>query len=159
MIESENTLAAYERPDVRSVVLTADDGMPLHGRLILPTGFDEKKKYPVIVYLYNGPHVQLVRNAFPASRNLWYEYLAQHGYVVFTMDGRGSSNRGLAYEQAAFGKLGTVEMEDQLKGVDYLKKLPFVDAERMGVHYLVHIPIYDRPTCYTYFKYSGVTQH
>lgn len=134
LVESENTLAAYERPDVRSVVLTADDGMPLHGRLILPTGFDEKKKYPVIVYLYNGPHVQLVRNAFPASRNLWYEYLAQHGYVVFTMDGRGSSNRGLAYEQAAFGKLGTVEMEDQLKGVDYLKKLPFVDAERMGVH-------------------------
>lgn len=134
LLESENTLADYERPDVRSVQLTADDGTPLYGRLILPTGFNEQKRYPVIVYLYNGPHVQLVKNAFPASRNLWYEYLAQHGYVVFTMDGRGSSNRGLAFEQATFGKLGTVEMDDQLKGVDYLKKLPFVDAERMGVH-------------------------
>ena len=132
--ESENTLAAYERPEVRSVTLTADDGTPLYGRLILPVDFNANKKYPVIVYLYNGPHVQLVRNSFPASRNLWYEYLAQRGYVVFTMDGRGSSNRGLAFEQATFGKLGTVEMNDQLKGVDYLKALPFVDEDRMGVH-------------------------
>lgn len=132
--ESENTLADYERPEVRSVTLTADDGTPLYGRLILPVNYDVNKKYPVIVYLYNGPHLQLVRNAFPASRNLWYEYLAQHGYVVFTMDGRGSSNRGLKFEQAPFGKLGTVEMQDQLKGVDYLKSLSFVDANRMGVH-------------------------
>lgn len=132
--ESENTLAAYDRPEVRSVTLTADDGTPLYGRLILPVNYDVNKKYPVIVYLYNGPHLQLVRNAFPASRNLWYEYLAQHGYVVFTMDGRGSSNRGLKFEQAPFGKLGTVEMQDQLKGVDYLKSLSFVDANRMGVH-------------------------
>lgn len=132
--ESENPLAGYERAEVRSVTLKADDGTPLYGRLILPAEYDANKKYPVIVYLYNGPHVQLVRNAFPGSRNLWYEYLAQRGYVVFTMDGRGSSNRGLAFEQATFGKLGTVEMSDQLKGVEYLKSLPFVDANRMGVH-------------------------
>lgn len=132
--ESENTLADYQRPEVRSVTLKADDGTPLYGRLILPVNYDVNKKYPVIVYLYNGPHVQLVRNSFPGSRNLWYEYLAQHGYVVFTMDGRGSSNRGLAFEQAPFGKLGEVEMNDQLKGVEYLKGLSFVDADRMGVH-------------------------
>ncbi|MCB9046665.1 MAG: DPP IV N-terminal domain-containing protein [Chitinophagales bacterium] len=134
MKESGNPLVDYDRPEVRSVTLKADDGTPLYGRLIMPVDFDANKKYPVIVYLYNGPHVQLIRNSFPASRNLWYEYLAQHGYVVFSMDGRGSGNRGLAFEQATFGKLGTVEMEDQLKGVEYLKTLPFVDANRMGVH-------------------------
>lgn len=134
LMTSENALADYQRPEVRSVELAAADGTPLYGRLILPVNFDANKKYPVIVYLYNGPHVQLVRNAFPASRNLWYEYLAQHGYVVFTMDGRGSSNRGLKFEQATFGKLGTVEMEDQMKGVDFLKSQSFVDADRMGIH-------------------------
>jgi len=132
--DAGDPLAAYERPEVKSITLKADDGTPLYGRLILPTDFNPNKKYPVIVYLYNGPHVQLVRNSFPASRNLWYEYLAQHGYVVFTMDGRGSGNRGLAFEQAIFGKLGTVEMRDQLKGVEYLKSLPYVDGNRMGVH-------------------------
>lgn len=76
----------------------------------------------------------MITNSFPASGNLWYEYLAQRDYVVFTMDGRGSSNRGLKFESAPFRQLGTVEMNDQLKGVDYLKSLSFVDAERMGVH-------------------------
>ncbi|MFA6151564.1 MAG: DPP IV N-terminal domain-containing protein [Chitinophagaceae bacterium] len=134
LVESENTLAEYDRPEVKNVTLKADDGTPLYGKLILPTHFDAAKKYPVIVYLYNGPNVQLLHNSFPASGNLWYEYMAQRGYVVFTMDGRGSSNRGLKFEQATFGKLGTVELQDQLKGVDYLKSLSYVDAGRMGIH-------------------------
>lgn len=131
---SKNPLADYDRPTVRSIKLKAEDGTDLYGRLIYPTNFNANKKYPVIVYLYNGPHVQLVRNSFPASRNLWYEYMAQRGYIVFVMDGRGSSNRGLKFEQATWGKLGTVEMEDQLKGVEFLKSQSYVDAERMGVH-------------------------
>lgn len=134
VLDAPDPLKDYDRPAIRTVTLKAGDGTPLYGKLILPTGFDSTKKYPVIVYLYNGPHVQLVRNSFPESNNLWYEYMAQHGYVVFSMDGRGSGNRGLAFENATFRKLGTVEMEDQLKGVDYLKSLPFVDAARMGVH-------------------------
>lgn len=134
LADARNTLEAYDRPDVRPVRLKADDGTRLYGKLILPTHFDSTKKYPVIVYLYNGPHVQLVRNSFPQSGNLWYELLAQKGYIVFTMDGRGSSNRGLAFEQATFGQLGTVEMNDQLKGVEYLQSLPYVDKNRMGVH-------------------------
>ena len=77
MIDAENTLRGYDRPEMKSITLTADDGTPLYGRLILPTNFNENKKYPVIVYLYNGPHVQLVKNSFPESGNLWYEYLAQ----------------------------------------------------------------------------------
>lgn len=134
ILNAANPLANYERPRIEDVNLKADDGTPLYGKIIYPTGFDAKKKYPVIVYLYNGPHVQLITNNFPASGNLWYEYMAQHGYIVFTMDGRGSGNRGLKFEQATFRQLGTNEMNDQLKGVEYLKSLPFVDGNRMGVH-------------------------
>jgi len=134
ILSAANPLAEYERPEVEDITLQAEDGTPLYGKLILPVHFDKNRKYPVIVYLYNGPHVQLVTNRFPASGNLWYEYLAQRGYIVFTMDGRGSSNRGLAFEQATFRHLGKVEMEDQLQGVAFLKTLPYVDAERMGVH-------------------------
>ena len=134
LVNASNTLAEYDRPAIKDVTIKAADGTPLYGKLILPTHFDSTKKYPVIVYLYNGPGVQLIHNSFPESGNLWYEYMAQRGYIVFTMDGRGSSNRGLTFEQVTFRKLGTIEMEDQLKGVDYLKSLPYVDANRMGVH-------------------------
>lgn len=134
LLQSPDPLAAYALAKVEQVQLKADDGTTLFGKLIYPTTFDSTKKYPVIVYLYNGPHVQLVTNSYPASGNLWYDYLAERGYFVFVMDGRGSSNRGLAFEQATFRQLGTAEIDDQLKGVAYLKSLPFIDADRMGVH-------------------------
>lgn len=134
ILTSENPLKNYKRPEIKNVSLKADDGTPLYGKIILPTDFDPARKYPVIVYLYNGPHLQLVTNSFPASGNLWYEYMAQNGYIVFTMDGRGSSNRGLKFEQAVFRNLGETEINDQLKGVDYLKSLPYVDTENMGIH-------------------------
>lgn len=134
ILTAENTLKNYQRPEIKNVELKADDGTPLYGKIILPTDFDAGKKYPVIVYLYNGPHLQLVTNTFPASGNLWYEYMAQNGYIIFTMDGRGSANRGMKFEQAVFRNLGTTEMNDQMKGVDYLKSLPYVDAQRMGIH-------------------------
>jgi dipeptidyl-peptidase-4 len=134
LVDSPDPLAGYQRPSIKNIVLKADDGTPLYGKIILPYDFDETKKYPVIVYLYNGPNVQLVHNQFPESGNLWYEYMAQHGYVVFTMDGRGSSNRGTKFEQATFRQLGTVELDDQMKGVAYLKSLKFVDPARMGIH-------------------------
>lgn len=134
ILTAENPLKNYQRPEIKDVVLKADDGTPLYGKIILPTNFDASKKYPVIVYLYNGPHLQLITNSFPASGNLWYEYMAQNGYIIFTMDGRGSANRGLKFEQAVFRNLGTTEMNDQMKGVDYLKSLPYVDSERMGIH-------------------------
>lgn len=131
---AENPLKNFQRPEIQNITLKADDGTPHYGKLILPTDFDKTKKYPVIVYLYNGPHLQLVTNNFPASGNLWYEYMAQRGYIVFTMDGRGSSNRGTQFEQAVFRNLGETEMKDQLQGVEYLKSLPFVNAEKMGIH-------------------------
>lgn len=134
LLTAKNPLADYKMPKVENVTLKADDGTDLYGKLIYPTDFDASKKYPVIVYLYNGPHAQMNLNRFPASGNLWYDYMAQNGYVVWVMDGRGSSNRGLKFEQAIFRNLGDVEMEDQMKGVNYLKSLPFVDGSRMGIH-------------------------
>ncbi|MFN3019513.1 DPP IV N-terminal domain-containing protein [Chryseobacterium sp. TY3] len=134
ILTSENPLKNYKRPDIKNLTLKADDGTDLYGKIILPTDFDPNKKYPTIVYLYNGPHLQLITNSFPASGNLWYEYMAQNGYIIFTMDGRGSSNRGLKFEQAVFRNLGETEMNDQLKGISYLKSLPYVDAQNMGIH-------------------------
>ncbi len=134
LLTAPNPLKDYGTAKVENVLLKADDGTDLYGKLIYPSNFDATKKYPVIVYLYNGPHAQMITNRFPASGNLWYDVLADKGYVVFSMDGRGSSNRGLKFEQAIHAKAGTVEMNDQLKGVDFLKSLPFVDASRMGIH-------------------------
>ncbi len=135
LMKAENTLADYNRPEIKNVTITAADGFTrLYGKLILPVNFDKNKKYPTIVYLYNGPNVQLLHNSFPESGNLWYEYMAQRGYIVFTMDGRGSWNRGLKFEQATFRHLGDVEVADQMKGVAYLKSLPYVDGDRLGVH-------------------------
>ncbi|WP_313375054.1 S9 family peptidase [Chishuiella sp.] len=134
LLTAKNPLADYNTAKVENVTLKADDGTDLYGKLIYPTNFDKTKKYPVIVYLYNGPHAQLITNRFPATGNLWYDVLAEKGYVVFTMDGRGSSNRGLKFEQAIHGNVATTEMNDQMRGVEFLKSLPFVDAERMGIH-------------------------
>ena len=134
ILSAQNPLANYNTAKVENVTLKADDGTDLYGKLIYPTNFDSSKKYPVIVYLYNGPHAQLITNRFPATGNLWYDHLAEKGYVVFTMDGRGSANRGLKFEQAIHRNAATTEMNDQMKGVDFLKTLSFVDAERMGIH-------------------------
>ena len=135
LLRAADPLENYERPEIQNVTIRAADGITmLYGKLILPTHFNPERKYPVIVYLYNGPNVQLIHNQFPESGNLWYEYMAQHGYIVFTMDGRGSWNRGLDFEQATFRHLGDEELKDQLKGVEFLKSLPYVDAKRMGIH-------------------------
>lgn len=134
LLTAQNPLADYALAKVENITLKADDGIDLYGKIMYPKNFDSSKKYPVIVYLYNGPHAQLITNRFPASGNLWYDVLTAKGYIVFSMDGRGSANRGLKFEQAIHGRLATVEMNDQMKGVEYLKSLPYVDAERMGIH-------------------------
>ncbi|MBE0649981.1 MAG: S9 family peptidase [Bacteroidales bacterium] len=109
------------------------DGAPLYCRMIKPTHFDSTKKYPVIVYVYGGPHDQLITDSWLGGAGLFLNYLAEDGYVVFTLDNHGSENRGRDFEQVIFRHLGTEEMKDQLVGVDYLKTLPYVDTTRMGV--------------------------
>lgn len=132
---SANPLVEYALPHTEIVTIKAADGITdLNGRLIKPTPFDPNKKYPVVVYVYGGPHAQMVTNSWLAGARLWEYYMAQQGYVVFTLDNRGSAHRGFAFESVIHRQLGQAEMADQMKGVEYLKSLPFVDPSRIGVH-------------------------
>lgn len=103
-------------------------------RLIKPLDFDPSKKYPVILYVYGGPHNQLVTDCYQANLRRWEMYMAQHGYVVFVMDGRGTPNHGEDYEKAIHRQCGKAEMADQMKGMEWLMSHPWVDKERIGVH-------------------------
>src|SRR3989344_3071362 len=113
--------------------LKSESGDDLFCRLFKPVGFDSTKKYPTIVYLYNGPGAQMINNTWNGGGDYWFQYMAERGFVVFTVDGRGSNNRGLAFEQAIFRNVGVVEMKDQMIGVEFLKSQKYVDANRMGV--------------------------
>ena len=115
-------------------IKSADGSTDLYTRLIKPSNFDPSKKYPVMVYVYGGPHAQMITNSYLDGANLWMYWMAEQGYLVFTLDNRGSENRGAAFEKVIHGRLGVNEMEDQLKGVDYLKSLPYVDGNRLAVH-------------------------
>ncbi|HEX5755618.1 MAG TPA: DPP IV N-terminal domain-containing protein [Arenimonas sp.] len=115
--------------------ITAGDGTPLHYSLIKPAGFDPAKRYPVVVYVYGGPAAQTVIESWPSRGDHFFnQYLAQQGYVVFSLDNRGTPRRGARFGGALYGKQGTVEVEDQLRGVEFLKAQPWVDAARIGVH-------------------------
>ena len=103
-------------------------------RLIKPADFDPSKKYPLIVYVYGGPHSQMVRNTWMAELRRWEMYMAQRGYIVYVQDNRGTQNRGLDFEQAIYGQCGQAEMADQMVGVRALMELPYIDTDRIGVH-------------------------
>ncbi len=131
--EDLNPLKDYKTGEVSLVKLKADDGTDLYARLTKPTDFDPAKKYPVLIYVYGGPHAQLVTGDWLNGGGLFDHYLAQKGYAVFTLDNRGSAGRGFEFESCIHRNLGVLEMADQLKGVDYLKSQPWVDASRIGV--------------------------
>jgi dipeptidyl-peptidase-4 len=125
----------YELGENKLITITSADGeTELYGRLILPVDFDPSKKYPVIVYVYGGPHMQMVTEEWQNRAGLWQYYLAQQGYISFTLDNRGTPNRGRGFEQSVHRKLGVQETEDQMEGISYLKSLPYVDTERIGVY-------------------------
>ena len=134
LLKAANPLSDYKIGDITMFDIKNKQGDKLYCRLFKPADFDSTKKYPVVVYLYGGPHNQLIKNSWLGGANLWFHYMAQKGYLVFTLDNRGSEARGKQFEQATFKQLGTAEMEDQLAGVDYLKSLKYVDASRLGVH-------------------------
>lgn len=133
VFKAENPLVNYERGQMEIFKLKADDGTELYSRVIKPTNFDSTKKYPVMIYVYGGPHVQLIQNKWLGGADYFMQYMAQQGYVIFTLDNRGSSNRGKDFEQATFRNLGKNEVSDQLKGVEWLKKQSYVDSNRLGV--------------------------
>ncbi|MCC5945576.1 MAG: DPP IV N-terminal domain-containing protein [Bernardetiaceae bacterium] len=134
LLDAKNPLLGYKTGEISLHELKADDGTTLYARMIKPVDFDPNKKYPVMLYVYGGPHVQLIENRWMGGANLFMQFMANQGYVVFTLDNRGSSGRGLAFEQATFRNLGQKEMADQMQGVAFLKSQNFVDAERIGVH-------------------------
>ena len=115
-------------------VPSADGLYENYYRLIYPKDFDPSKKYPVILYVYGGPHSQLVQDSWLASIRMWEMVMAQKGYIVYVQDNRGTSNRGAAYEKAINRQCGQAEMEDQMVGINWLCSLPYVDADRIGVH-------------------------
>ena len=135
LLTAEDPWQDYEQPIFECGSIKAADGVTdLYYRMVKPYNFDVQKKYPTVIYVYGGPHAHNVEASWHWSSRTWETYMAQKGYIVFILDNRGSENRGRDFEQATFRQLGQVEMLDQMKGVDYLKTLPFVDTERIGVH-------------------------
>ncbi len=132
---AKNPWAGYYQPRFSCGTIKAADGTTdLYYRMVKPQDFDPKKKYPTVVYVYGGPGVRNVEARWHFASRSWETYMAQKGYVLFILDNRGSSDRGRDFEQATWHHLGVEEMKDQMKGVEYLKSLPYVDTDRMGVH-------------------------
>ena len=135
LLTAKDPWEGYQQPIFESGTIKAADGKTdLFYRMVKPHDFDATKKYPTVVYVYGGPHAHNVEAAWHWYSRTWETYMAQKGYVLFILDNRGSENRGLEFEQATFRQLGQVEMQDQMKGVEYLKSLPYVDADKLGVH-------------------------
>ncbi|WP_455962173.1 DPP IV N-terminal domain-containing protein [Bacteroides bouchesdurhonensis] len=135
LLQSKNPYEGYQMPTLETGTIKAADGTTdLYYRLMKPADFDPNKKYPVIVYVYGGPHAQCVTGGWLNGARGWDIYMANKGYIMFTIDNRGSSNRGLEFENATFRHLGIEEGKDQVKGIEYLKSLPYVDGNRIGVH-------------------------
>jgi len=130
--EAENPLKDYYIGETTLGTLKAEDGQTLYTRLIKPYNFDASQKYPVIVYVYGGPHAQLITDTWTAGAGIYLNYLAQEGFLVFTLDNRGSADRGEAFEQCIHRQCGQLEMRDQMTGINWLKTLPYVDANRIG---------------------------
>ena len=130
--EAENPIKDYNIGITELGTLKAEDGQTLYTRLIKPYNFDSSKKYPVIVYVYGGPHAQLITDDWLAGAGIYLNYLAQEGFLVFTLDNRGSADRGEAFEQCIHRQCGQLEMRDQMTGINWLKTLPYVDANRIG---------------------------
>ena len=132
---SENPIESYQLGTTEFITLKNKEGTDLYGRIIKPANFDEQKKYPVLVYVYGGPHAQMVTNSWLGGSNLWMQWMAaEQDYIIFTLDNRGSAHRGFEFESVIHRQVGEAEMKDQLIGVDYLKSLPFVDGNRMAIH-------------------------
>lgn len=126
-------LGRLVHPRHEFLTLTAGDGTPLMAQFLRPADFDPAHRYPVLVYVYGGPHAQVVRDRWDGVRYLWHTLMTRHGYLVFSLDNRGSHGRGRSFEAAVAGRLGHLELEDQLTGVRYLKTLPYVDPDRIGI--------------------------
>ena len=135
LLTAADPWAGYQQPLFECGSIKAADGRTdLYYRMVKPADFDPAKNYPTVVYVYGGPHAHNVEASWHWYSRTWETYMAQKGYIIFILDNRGSEYRGRDFEQATFQQLGQVEMQDQMQGVAFLKSLPYVDADRIGVH-------------------------
>ena len=135
LLKASDPWKEYQQPIYENGSIKAADGTTdLYFRMVKPHDFDATKKYPTVVYVYGGPHAHNVEASWHWASRSWETYMAQKGYIVFILDNRGSENRGRDFEQATWHQLGQIEMQDQMKGVDYLRTLPYIDMNRLGVH-------------------------
>ena len=135
LLDAEDTWTGYQQPIFEcGSIKAADSATDLYFRMVKPADFNPEKKYPTVIYVYGGPHANNVQASWHWASRSWETYMAQKGYIVFILDNRGSQYRGRDFEQATFHQLGQIEMQDQMKGVDYLRTLPYIDMDRLGVH-------------------------
>ncbi|MES2381988.1 MAG: DPP IV N-terminal domain-containing protein [Bacteroidota bacterium] len=135
IVNAINPIINYQSTEISLGKIKSTDGSTdLNYRLIKPANFDATKKYPCIVYVYGGPHAQMVTNSWLGQAELWMLAFAQQGYVIFTVDNRGSLNRGLTFENVTHRQLGKIEIADQLAGVSFLKQQSFIDSTKLGVY-------------------------
>ncbi len=135
LVTAANPWADFKVPEIVSGSIKAADGKTdLYYRMVKPVDFDSTKVYPTIVYVYGGPHAHMVEAGWNYLTRGWEVYIAQKGYLIFVLDNRGSQHRGRDFENVTYGHLGREEMADQMQGVKFLKSLPYVDANRIGVH-------------------------
>lgn len=134
LLTDKDPMQEYKTGKIETGILKGEDNTDLYYRLIKPTNFDPEKQYPVFIYTYGGPHAQLITNSYDAGAGFFLNYMASQGYVVFTLDNRGSANRGFEFESLIHRNLGKHEMADQLTGVEYLQSLPYVDEDRIGIN-------------------------
>ena len=135
LFKAKNPWEGYKIPIYESGTIKAADGKTdLYYRMVKPADFNPSRKYPTVIYVYGGPHAHNVDARWHYGSRSWETYMAQKGYVLFILDNRGSENRGLKFEQATFRQLGQIEMQDQMKGVEFLRTLPYIDTDRLGVH-------------------------
>ena len=135
LLEAEDPWAGYRQPIFECGSIKAADGVTdLFYRMVKPADFNPDRHYPTVIYVYGGPHANNVQASWHWASRSWETYMAQKGYIVFILDNRGSQYRGRDFEQVTFHQLGQVEMLDQMKGVEYLRTLPYIDMSRLGVH-------------------------
>ena len=132
LLEDDQSFREYDINEPEYFTFTGDNGIEYHASIIKPLNFDPTRKYPVLIYTYGGPHGQVVRKGH-SGHALWHFMLSQQGYVIFSMDNRGAGGRGHKWETPIYGHLGKIELEDQLRGVAYLKSLPYIDEKRIGI--------------------------
>ena len=135
--EAPNPWQRFKGGQEELFTVKAKDGRDLHGHIILPSDLDESKKYPVLLYVYAGPHSQLVTDTFSGGASFssgWFHYMANQGFIVMRIDGHGTANRGIDFVQSIHRNLGELEVEDQIIGLEHLLSRPYADGSRVGVH-------------------------